>query len=79
MNSVLKVDKCSLKLLILGWVVVYDKYKTTFVSDPRHEDTKKMSVQVNGLEEIIIFSSPSYTIATIMNLREIPSLTIYKL
>jgi hypothetical protein len=36
MNSVLKVVKSALKLLILGWVVVYDKYKTALVSDPRH-------------------------------------------
>jgi hypothetical protein len=36
MNSVVKVDKSALKLLILGWVVVYDKYKTTLVSAPRH-------------------------------------------
>jgi hypothetical protein len=28
--------KSALKLLILWWVVVYDKYKTTLVSDPRH-------------------------------------------
>jgi hypothetical protein len=28
--------KSALKLLILGWVVVYDKYKTALVSDPRH-------------------------------------------
>jgi hypothetical protein len=28
--------KSALKLLILGWVLVYDKYKTTLVSDPRH-------------------------------------------
>jgi hypothetical protein len=25
-----------LKVLILGWVVVYDKYKTPFTSDPSH-------------------------------------------
>jgi hypothetical protein len=37
MNSVLKVVKSALKLVILGWVVVYDKYKTTLVSDPRHQ------------------------------------------
>jgi hypothetical protein len=36
MNSVLKMVKSALKLLILGWVAVYDKYKTTLVSDPRH-------------------------------------------
>jgi hypothetical protein len=36
MNYVLKVVKSELKLLILGWVVVYDKYKTALVSDPRH-------------------------------------------
>jgi hypothetical protein len=35
-DSVLKVVKSALKLLILGWVVVYDKYKTALVSDPRH-------------------------------------------
>jgi hypothetical protein len=28
--------KSALKLLILGWVVVYDKYKTALVFDPRH-------------------------------------------
>jgi hypothetical protein len=36
MKFVLKVVKSALKLLILGWVVVYDKYKTAHVSDPRH-------------------------------------------
>jgi hypothetical protein len=36
MNYVLEVVKSALKLLILGWVVVYDKYKTALVSDPRH-------------------------------------------
>jgi hypothetical protein len=36
MNSVLKVVKSALKLLILRWVVVYDKYKTALVSDPHH-------------------------------------------
>jgi hypothetical protein len=36
MNSVLKVVKSALKLLILGWVVVYDKYKIALWSDPRH-------------------------------------------
>jgi hypothetical protein len=36
MNSVLKVVKSALKLIILGWVVVYDKYKTALVSDSRH-------------------------------------------
>jgi hypothetical protein len=36
MNSVLKVVKSALELLILGWVVVHDKYKTALVSDPRH-------------------------------------------
>jgi hypothetical protein len=30
------VVKSALKLLILGWVVVYDKYKTALVSDPHH-------------------------------------------
>jgi hypothetical protein len=34
MNSVLNVVKSALKLLILGGVVVYDKYKTALVSDP---------------------------------------------
>jgi hypothetical protein len=36
MNPVLKVVKSALKVLILEWVVVYDKYKTTLMSDPRH-------------------------------------------
>jgi hypothetical protein len=36
MNSVLNVVKSALRVLILWWVVVYDKYKTTLVSDPRH-------------------------------------------
>jgi hypothetical protein len=36
MNSVLNVVKSALKVLILWWVVVYDKYKTARVSDPRH-------------------------------------------
>jgi hypothetical protein len=37
MKSVLKVVKIALKLLILGWVVAYDKYKTALVSDPHHQ------------------------------------------
>jgi hypothetical protein len=36
MNSVLKVVKSALKLLILEWVVVYDIYKTALMSDPHH-------------------------------------------
>jgi hypothetical protein len=36
MNSVLKVVKSALKLLILWWVMVYDKYKTALMSDPSH-------------------------------------------
>jgi hypothetical protein len=36
MNSVLNVAKSALKVLILWWVVVHDKYKTALVSDPRH-------------------------------------------
>jgi hypothetical protein len=36
MNSVLNVGKSALKVLILWWVVVYDKNKTVLVSDPRH-------------------------------------------
>jgi hypothetical protein len=36
MNSVLNVAKSALKVLILWCVVVYDKYKTALVSDPRH-------------------------------------------
>jgi hypothetical protein len=38
-KSVLKLVKSALRLLILGWVVVYDKYKTVLVSDPRHRIT----------------------------------------
>jgi hypothetical protein len=33
---ILSVAKSALKYLILWWVVVYDKYKTALVSDPRH-------------------------------------------
>jgi hypothetical protein len=38
MNSVLNVVKSALKVIFLWWVVVYDKYKTVLVSDPRHRD-----------------------------------------
>jgi hypothetical protein len=50
MNSILKVVKSALKLLILGWVVVYDKYKTALLSEsPRPHCLKALDRGENQL------------------------------
>jgi hypothetical protein len=40
-----------LKVLILAWVVVYDKYKTALVSDPRHRIARVDFLRLSGYED----------------------------
>jgi hypothetical protein len=78
MNSVLNVVESTLKVLILWWVVVYDKYKTARVSDPRQGRRKSTrAIRLLGsdtravflLNHVIVFG-----ILVLFTLRDKPSL-----